>query len=70
VHFGATPQQALTAATKTNASLMGFADLGTVENGKEGDLVAVDGDPMNDIAAVKRTKAVVYRGSVVPIATP
>ena len=70
VHFGATPQQALTAATKANATLMGFADLGTVENGKEGDLVAVDGDPMNDIAAVKRTKAVVYRGSVVPIATP
>lgn len=65
VKHGMTAQQALTAATKTNAVLMGFADLGTVENGKEGDLVAIDGDPLSNVAAVKRTKAVVFRGSVV-----
>jgi imidazolonepropionase-like amidohydrolase len=70
VHHGMTPQQALTAATKTNAALMGFADLGTVENGKEGDLVAIDGDPLGDVTAVKRTKGVVFRGSVVPMAVP
>lgn len=70
VHFGATPQQALTAATKTNAALMGFADLGGVENGKEGDLVAIDGDPLSDVTAVKRTKGVVFRGNVVAPTAP
>src|SRR5579884_802133 len=69
VHFGATPQQALTAATKTNAALMGFADLGTVETGKEGDLVALDGDPLSDVTAVKRTQGVLLRGSLVPRAS-
>ncbi|MBV8205315.1 MAG: amidohydrolase family protein [Acidobacteria bacterium] len=65
VHFGATPQQALTAATKTNAMLMGFPDMGTVAEGKEGDLVAVEGDPLSDVTAVKKVRAVVFQGRLV-----
>lgn len=65
VAHGMTPQQALTAATKTNAALMDFADLGTVAEGKEGDMVAVDGDPLSDISAVKKTKAVIFKGRII-----
>lgn len=67
VHFGATPQQALTAATKTNAALMSMPELGTLEQGKEGDLVAVEGDPLSDIAAVKHVQGMVFQGRLVTL---
>lgn len=63
VKFGMTPEQALTSATKHAAQLVGLDDLGTVAVGKEGDLVAVQGDPMSDIHALDNVKAVVYQGS-------
>lgn len=66
VEHGMTPQQALTAATKHNADLMSLPDLGAVAVGKEGDLVAVDGDPLSDIHAVKNVRGVVFKGKVVP----
>jgi imidazolonepropionase-like amidohydrolase len=68
VKYGATPQQALIAATKHSAELVGLdQSLGTVAVGKEGDLVAVEGDPLSDIHAMERVRAVVYQGkSVAP----
>jgi len=65
VKYGATPKQALIAATSNGALLAGWNDLGTLEVGKEADFVALDGDPTADITAVKKTKAVVFKGSVV-----
>jgi imidazolonepropionase-like amidohydrolase len=63
VKYGMTPQQALVAATKHSAELIGLdALLGTVAIGKEGDLVAVEGDPLTDIHALERVRAVVYQG--------
>jgi imidazolonepropionase-like amidohydrolase len=68
VKFGMTPEQALTSATKHGAELLGLDDLGTVAVGKEGDLVAVQGDPMADIHVLENVKAVVYKGaSVAPM---
>jgi imidazolonepropionase-like amidohydrolase len=68
VKYGATPQQALIAATKHSAELVGLdQSLGTVAVGKEGDLVGVEGDPLSDIHAMERVRAVVYQGkSVAP----
>lgn len=66
VKYGATPRQALIAGTKNGAILAGWDDMGTLEVGKEADFVALDGDPTVDIAAVKKTKAVVFMGKVVP----
>jgi imidazolonepropionase-like amidohydrolase len=66
VEHGMTPQQALTAATRHNADLLGLGDLGTVAVGKEGDLVAVHGDPLGDIHAVKAIQAVIFKGKLVP----
>ena len=44
---GFTPAQALHAATKSAAELMGLQDeLGTIEPGKRADLVVIDGDPL------------------------
>lgn len=67
VKYGMTAQQALVSGTKTSAALLGLDQLGTIENGKEGDLVAVEGDPLNDIHALEKVRAVVFQGkSVTP----
>ncbi len=66
VKYGMTPQQALVAGTKTSAALLGLDQLGSVEVGKEGDLVAVEGDPLSDIHALERVRAVVFQGRSVP----
>lgn len=50
---GFTPSQALVAATSSAAELMGLRDeLGSLEPGKRGDLVVVDGDAM-EVATLK-----------------
>ena len=68
VKYGATPQFALIAATKHSSELIGLDSLvGTVAVGKEGDLVAVEGDPLSDIHALERVRAVIFQGkSVAP----
>jgi imidazolonepropionase-like amidohydrolase len=66
VKYGATPKQALIAATSNGARLAGWDDMGSLEVGKEADFVALDGDPTVDITAVKKTKAVIFKGEVVP----
>jgi imidazolonepropionase-like amidohydrolase len=67
VKYGMTPQQALVSGTKTSAGLLRFEQLGTIENGKEGDLVAVEGDPLSDIHSLEKVRAVIFQGkSVTP----
>ncbi|HXN64862.1 MAG TPA: amidohydrolase family protein [Candidatus Acidoferrales bacterium] len=67
VKFGMSPQQALVTATKHGAELLGIDDLlGTVAVGKEGDLVAVEGDPYSDIRVLENVRAVVYQGRTIP----
>jgi len=57
---------AITAATLTAAELCGAADrLGTVEPGKLADLIAVAGDPLAEIANLRRLLLVVKDGRVV-----
>lgn len=66
VRDGATPWQALVAATKRGAEICGVgADLGTVEVGKIADLIVVGGDPLVDINNVRRLQLVFKEGKVV-----
>jgi imidazolonepropionase-like amidohydrolase len=65
VKYGATPKQALIAATKNGAEAAGWDDMGTLAVGKQADFVALDGDPTEDISVVKKIKSVVFQGKVI-----
>lgn len=61
VEGGMTPMQAIEAATRSAAELMGLeAELGTLEPGKRADLVVVDGDPL-DVASLADRVVEVYQ---------
>ncbi len=65
VEVGMTPIEVISAATKTNAEILGqLAELGTVEPGKLADLVVVDGNPLEDIRALSRVVLVVKDGVI------
>ena len=63
---GATPWQALTAATKNAAEMCGVGpELGTVEPGKLADLIVVDGNPLDNIENIRNLDLVIKEGRVV-----
>jgi imidazolonepropionase-like amidohydrolase len=66
VAAGMTPAQALRAATADAAELLGMADrIGSVEAGKFADLIAVRGNPFDDIGALEQASFVMKGGIVV-----
>src|SRR5215472_3637297 len=66
VGFGMSPMQAIQAATSRGAELLGKrGELGTVAPGAYADLIAVAGDPLADINALKNVAFVMKNGSVV-----
>jgi imidazolonepropionase-like amidohydrolase len=66
VKAGATPWQALQAATRHAAELCGVGqDLGTIEPGKLADLIVVAADPLDDITNLRRLLLVLKAGRIV-----
>jgi imidazolonepropionase-like amidohydrolase len=65
VEYGMTALDVLAAATSVNARVLGLADRGRIEPGLLADLVAVDGDPSLEIAALRRVRLVLKGGTVV-----
>jgi hypothetical protein len=63
-HGAMTPAQALQAATMNNAEAMGWKDrIGSIVAGKFPDIIAVSGDPLNDITELERVNFVMKGGS-------
>ena len=60
---GMTPEQALEASTRVAADLLAISDeTGTIEVGKQADMVLIDGDPHSDPAALRNIWAVFQSG--------
>ena len=65
VDLGMTPMEAIVAATRVNARILGLADdLGTVEPGKIADIVVLRGDPRFSITELNEPELVVKDGKV------
>jgi imidazolonepropionase-like amidohydrolase len=66
VKCGMTPMQAIRSATVDAAELIGWGDrVGAIEPGRFADLVAVEGDPLDDVTALEDVAAVIKGGEVV-----
>lgn len=64
-HCGQTPMAALVSANSLAAEALGMGDrLGSLAPGYEADIIALDGDPLTDLTAVRRV-VFVMRGGVV-----
>jgi imidazolonepropionase-like amidohydrolase len=72
VDFGMKPIDALKAGTSSDADLLGLADkIGTLESGKLADVVAVPGDPLQNIRQTEHVlfvmkEGVIYRNDRIP----
>lgn len=65
VKFGMSPMDAIRSATVVTADLFGIsADAGTIEPGKVADLVALAGDPLQDVSALLAIDFVMKSGRV------
>jgi imidazolonepropionase-like amidohydrolase len=66
VEAGFTPIEAIQAGTRVGAELLRWDDrLGTVQAGKLADLVAVTGDPLEDMKALEKVSFVMIGGRIV-----
>jgi len=65
VKYGMTPMQAIQAATSSAADLIGRSDeIGSIKPGKYADVVAVSGDPLQDIHLLENVQFVMKEGKV------
>jgi len=65
VKWGMTPSEAIRSATSSAAELLGMQDqVGTIENGKLADIVAVPGDPLGDVTVLEKVDFVMKGGTV------
>ncbi len=65
VRYGMTPMQAIQSATSNAADLLGKSDiLGSIKPGKYADIVAVSGDPLQDVSVLEHVQFVMKDGKV------
>jgi imidazolonepropionase-like amidohydrolase len=71
VEWGMTPLDAIRAATLNAADLMGWKDkVGVIAPGHYADIVAVSGNPLNDVTTLEHVSFVMKGGQVVKSPTP
>ncbi len=65
VSYGMDRTAALLSATSTNAKILRLEDRGSLRPGLLADLIAVEGDPTQDVAALRRVRLVMQGGVLV-----
>ena len=65
VKYGMTPMQAIQTATSSAADLLGHGrEIGSIEPGKYADVIAVTGDPLENVALLENVQFVMKEGAV------
>jgi len=64
VKFGMTPMQAIQAATINTAKLLKQENIGSLSDGKYADIVAVKGDPFDDMSVMENVNFVMKSGKI------
>ena len=65
VRYGMTPMQAIQAATSSAADLLGHSkEIGSIKAGKYADIIAVSGDPLQDVSLLENVQFVMKDGRV------
>src|SRR5712671_4692477 len=67
---GMTPMQVIIAATKNAAEFLKMTDTGTLEVGKNADILVLDANPIDDIKNTRKISAVYLRGVAVDRSQP
>lgn len=68
VELGLSPLEAIRAATTVGSELMGWQEsVGSIEPGKYADLIAVSGDPLQDISVLTKVSFVMKNGQRVKL---
>ena len=67
VRYGMTPTQAIQSATINAAEALGRSDIGTIEAGRYADIVAVSGNPMQDVTLLEKVVFVMKGGEVMSV---
>ncbi len=63
VQAGLKPLEALHCATEVNAKMLGLADTtGTLQKGKQADLIVLDADPLSDISNTEKITMIFHEG--------
>lgn len=64
VQYGMTPAQAIQSATLNAAEALGRDDVGVIEAGRFADIIAVEGNPMQDVTLLENVQFVMKGGVV------
>ena len=64
VQMGMTPLAAIQSATVNAADLLGRPNIGSIEEGKFADIIAVNGDPLKDVSLLEHPVFVMKGGTV------
>jgi imidazolonepropionase-like amidohydrolase len=71
VQYGMKPLDVLKSATSVNADVFGYAaQIGRIKKGLLADIIAIEGDVLQNISAVRNIKLVMKDGIVYPITLP
>jgi len=65
VQWGMTPLQAIQAATLNASEALARNDVGVIEPGRYGDMIAVHGDPLSDVTLLEHVDTVIKGGELV-----